>query len=120
MKLPWPLALMALTLVACGETPEQHQARQREAADRQLISESEWFLRKAMREPDSTVLDSVHIAAGTFAEAKVVCGKVNGRNGFGGMTGFQRFVVMAGKVPMVESDGVGQRGFRDVWDKAGC
>ena len=44
----------------------------------------------------------------------VVCGEVNAKNGFGGYTGYKKFVVLAG-IPIVDS---GDRAFANVWNKS--
>jgi hypothetical protein len=47
---------------------------------------------KMMRDPDSTVFGDRKSATGYYVP--VVCGTVNGKNGFGGMTGQKRFVAL--------------------------
>lgn len=42
-----------------------------------------------LRDPQSAVFDGVHVSRGP--SLPLVCGWVNSRNGFGGMTGRQRF-----------------------------
>ncbi|MBS7669366.1 hypothetical protein [Croceicoccus gelatinilyticus] len=74
-------------------------------------------LRAGMREPDAMEVRGVHVAARGLNGASVLCGEVNGRNGYGGMTGFQRFMVIA-DVPMTER--AGGENFGGLWSDAGC
>lgn len=50
----------------------------------------------ALRDPSSAAFQGLRkhrIGGGFEITAVAICGEVNGRNGFGGMTGFTRFVV---------------------------
>lgn len=57
------------------------------------ISEIEETMRASSRNPETVEFRNV-IYADT-GRTQWVCGEINGENGFGGMTGFQRFVVSA-------------------------
>lgn len=115
------LILAALALAAgCSETAEDRAQRQKQVADREMIIEAKWRLEQAARNPDSARTREVHMGALTYAGQKVVCGEFNGQNGFGGMSGFQRFMMIGGKVPLL--DGTGKDGdfFDGAWREAGC
>ena len=57
---------------------------------------------KMMRDPDSAVFDHVFFVNDRKSETgyfvPVVCGTVNGKNGFGGMTGARQFVAVMSDV----------------------
>lgn len=80
------LAFVALS--ACATTPAVlRQVSQSEAQQAQA------FIRKNMREPDSAEFRNFRayqIANGETA----ICADLNGRNGFGGMTGFHPALVI--------------------------
>lgn len=110
------IALAGLALVGCGPaTPEQLAMR----AERDLIIDAKWRLEQAARNPDRLETRDVHIGTGQIAGMKVVCGELNGENGLGGMSGYQRFVVVDGKVPVVARTG-GDPIVADLWMQAGC
>lgn len=54
---------------------------------------------------------------GKAAGSEIVCGEVNSRNGFGGMTGFQRYVSNGGVATVLEEQ-MSPADFAQVW--AGC
>lgn len=60
---------------------------------------------------------NVRVARPGIGGQPIVCGEVNARNGLGGMTGYQRFMVIA-NVPMTEMSG--GEGFDSIWLDAGC
>lgn len=52
---------------------------------------AEGMIRQKLRDPDSAKFRDVRV--GGSVNGKIICGYVNSRNGFGGMTGDQRFAV---------------------------
>jgi hypothetical protein len=59
------------------------------------------YFADSLREPSSAVFRNVFIGKRPIPTPKskiVVCGEVNARNGFGGMTGFQAFIVSGDSV----------------------
>ena len=66
------------------------------------------LVRARLRDPKSAEFRNV------TTHGRVVCGEVNARNGFGGMTGFQRFVA-AGDSAFVESEVKG--GLSTIWNR---
>lgn len=65
----WFVAALVVSLGACSSSK----------------SEAEDAVRNAMRDPDSATFRNVESREG------VVCGEVNGKNGYGGYAGFRRF-----------------------------
>jgi hypothetical protein len=53
-------------------------------------AKNEEIVRQKVRDPDSATFRNVFFS--DKSGAPVTCGEVNSRNGFGGYTGFQRFV----------------------------
>lgn len=65
-------------------SPEATEFAYKEAAE-QLV-------RERLREPDSAEFSSLVVYPGSDDRSTIICGYVNSRNGFGGMTGPQRFI----------------------------
>ncbi len=59
-------------------------------------------VRAKLRDPESAEFTSMKVYPETDDRATIICGYVNSRNGFGGMTGPQRFI--AGGVVMLEEE----------------
>jgi hypothetical protein len=51
------------------------------------------MVRKELRDPDSAQFSDVRVIEASSELPKAICGKINSRNGFGGMAGWQRFIV---------------------------
>lgn len=65
------------------------------------VSSAARYFADSLREPSSAVFRNVFIGKRpkpTTTSKIVVCGEVNARNGFGGMTGFQPFIVSGDEV----------------------
>ncbi len=89
----------------------------RESAERREQDE-QWSIhmqdrvREQLKDPDSAVFRNARTYHGSGAP--VVCGEVNSRNSFGGMSGYQRFVA-AGSVIALDEQVEG--GVREVWKR---
>lgn len=83
-----------------------------------MISEAQSRLRLGARKPESVEFRDVRLGSREISGSKVVCGEITGENGFGGMSGFERFIMIDGKVPL--TDGPGQKIFEKMWLEAGC
>lgn len=70
-----------------------------------------------LRDPDSARFRNEKL--GSYQGNPVVCGEVNAKNGFGGMTGFSRFISNGGDATVTESD-MEPAEFSKVWDTMGC
>lgn len=71
-------------------------------------------LRDKLRDPDSAVFRNEAFFSGGIVP--VVCGEVNSKNGFGGMTGFQRFFAAGDKMAVIESE-MADGEMQKMWDK---
>ena len=76
-------------------------------------------LKERLRDPESAQFTDIHY--GTISSegrsAVVVCGRVNSKNGFGGMTGSQRFIGLSSAVFLEEE---GASAVNEAWRSAGC
>lgn len=78
--------------------PRPPQVERAEPAPR-LMDEIEWKLvaeetiRKRLRDPDSAEFSDLMVFPRIEGRSAIICGYVNSRNGFGGLTGRQRFIV---------------------------
>ncbi len=85
--------------VPAMETPASIEQQQRDRAPYYILSQQR-EIKKRLKDPESAQFRN---SAFYNSKVPVVCGEVNSKNGFGGYTGFQRFVA-AGKVVVVESE----------------
>ena len=67
-----------------------------------LIDTSKDAIRAKLRDPDSAQFRNVKFYSG--GGAPVVCGEVNGKNGFGGRAGYQRFIQAGDVFGALESE----------------
>lgn len=104
-----------ITMSACGpgESPEERERRE-------FIFEGKWRLEQSARNPDRFETRNEHIATGMYGGQRVVCLEYNGENGFGGMSGWKRAMMVGAVVPMTESYGKEQEFFEAAWREAGC
>jgi hypothetical protein len=77
------------------------------------ISSSEQSVKEKLRDPDSAEFRNVRFYSG--AGVPVSCGEVNAKNGFGGYTGFERFVAMGPEMAYLDSEVA--EGIGEVWNK---
>ena len=70
-----------------------------------------------LRDPSSAEYRNEHL--GNYKGAQVVCGEVNAKNGFGGMTGFERYVSNGGEATVLASE-MDPSEFSTVWSTMGC
>lgn len=78
MRALWCLGLALVALSGCDRAKEARQIKAAEAA-----------IAAQLRDPSSAQFRNVHVPA-----IGVVCGEVNGKNGFGAYNGFRRFMVV--------------------------
>lgn len=71
-------------------------------------------VRDKLRDPDSAVFRNEAFYSGGVVP--VVCGEVNSKNGFGGMTGFQRFFAAGDKMAVIESE-MADGEMQKTWDE---
>lgn len=79
------ILMILLALSGCGAVRHGRAA-----------SDAEGAIRRSMRDPESTTFRDVFSPG--HANQQVVCGEVNSANGFGGKTGYRRFISTAGTV----------------------
>lgn len=107
--------LLALFIVsACGDR-ESHERFKQDVDDMGLVDTAKEDVRKILRDPDSAIFPSASVSR--KMGKPVVCGQVNARNGFGGMTGPKRFVAIPTALAVTE-DNMDQSEFQKVWNSA--
>lgn len=77
--------LCALSLSACGDS---ETARLSTRNDQKILAAKD-LVKAKLRDPESAIFSEV-----TISPLSAVCGFVNSRNGFGGMGGRSRFIVV--------------------------
>ena len=101
--------MVALTLSRCGDEETSQVAPNLtiyKSAAKELVKEH-------LRDPSSAEFSDLHVAAGGTRDA-TVCGRVNARNGVGGMTGAKRFI--AGGTVVLEEE-VGASSMDQLWQR---
>lgn len=74
--------------VPAMETPASIEQQQRDRAPYYILSQQR-EIKKRLKDPESAQFRN---SAFYNSKVPVVCGEVNSKNGFGGYTGFQRFI----------------------------
>lgn len=70
------------------------------------------LVRQRLRDPGSAEFSDIRVVPGIVGRSTIVCGSVNSRNAFGGMSGPQRFVV-GGTVAIEEE--IGAVAMNELW-----
>jgi len=82
-------------------------------ADSGAIINAERILKMSSKDADSLQFrNEFNSSYGSGGD--VVCGAVNGKNGFGGYSGFKRFIVQSG-ISMIDNHN--EKSFESAWDK---
>ena len=96
-------------VAACGNG----EAARQSVEDDKLIFVGQDNIKARLRDPSSAEFTGVYVSR--KAGVPAICGTVNSRNGFGGMSGPKRFVT--GGATAVESDGtMDAANFKQSWD----
>lgn len=110
-RVPIALAMIA-GLCACSDNNDYEYAGGRTALDMRVGAQE--TIKGKLRDPDSAEFSEVHISAKSGMH--IVCGKVNSRNGFGGMGGAQYFISNGVNLAFLEEE-VGGDGWAEVWNR---
>jgi len=112
MKRTVLIGLCAIALSSCGDSGSS--AASGEPSETEMMSRyqvaSKNKLEESLRDPGSAKYQDVsahRVASGGF----VFCGRVNAKNGFGGYTGFERFIAS----PVIVGTESTVDGFDKVW-----
>ena len=85
MKHGFLVVASAGLLCSCGPKPQADTGPSDEAYKLVMVDK----LKAHLRDPDSAVIEGEYLSKKTMP---ALCGYVNSKNGFGGMTGRQRFI----------------------------
>lgn len=99
--------MLAAASVAYAQSPAFTQAQRAEGEAK--IRGAAAYLAKTMRDPSSASFRNVFIEKRVTEDGRepiTVCGEVNGRNGYGGFTGFQAFIAIGDKVEVGKALGL--------------
>ena len=109
--------LMSTIAFGCKSDKQKEQERienEKKSFESNMIYYSRESVLNKLKDPNSANFEDVYLSSD-----KVVCGKVNSKNSFGGYTGYKRFV-SGGKTEgtFIEDEPVlPPRMFQEVWDK---
>lgn len=84
-------SILAITGLLAWQYQNGKYAVGNDSPNRNLESTAKESIRNLLKDKDSAQFRSV--TAIVYGTSKSVCGEVNGKNGFGGFTGFQKFLV---------------------------
>ena len=101
----------ALLLTACGSDNSQPSSGEIEAI---VQTEAKRLVLAKLRDPDSAVFSDIHVSS--KSGQPIACGKVNSKNGFGGMGGAERFVSNGGGLAFLEEE-TQAGGMDEVWSR---
>jgi hypothetical protein len=87
------LAIGLVAVLAVGSCPRRGGHSGGEVADPSYKAAAQSLVRQRLRDPASAEFSDLRVIPGRSQGSKTVCGRVNARNGFGGMTGPGRFIV---------------------------
>lgn len=91
----------------------------RQYADKTLqqiwIIKSQEAIQRRLKDPDSAEFRNVEFYSG--GSVPVACGEVNAKNGFGGYTGFERFIASGTKLAILASDMQSPTEMQNIWVK---
>lgn len=106
------IAALSFLLVSCGNQSDTTNGQSETDIDTWKYM-AEQDVKQRLRDPDSAVFGNVQVRKN--GEITAVCGTVNSRNGFGGMSGPTRFV-WGNTVVHIEGDGqVAPETFAALW-----
>lgn len=109
------LALGAAALIALSSKPSTSGGGAPSPSDYEVLAMQN--VRNSLRDPSSADFRNLAIT-GRIAPG-VVCGEVNSKNGFGGYSGFRRFISGGpGLATQIEGEGMDPDEFQIAWDKA--
>lgn len=94
----------ALPTLACPVFDDHRPAKD-------MIAAAQCLIRDNAKDPSSVRFRNVYVGTISFVSGpqagitvRAVCGEMIGRNGYGGMTGWQGFTYMAGDDPFYQAD----------------
>jgi hypothetical protein len=96
------------------QKPEDKQRFKQAVGIEGLKRSAQEDIKAILRDPDSALFSSINVSQRT--SARVVCGIVNSRNGFGGMTGGKRFISSPGVISVVEGENIKASEFEKSWN----
>lgn len=101
--------LILLALAGCNKSAES----EREHHDLAYAEEGKAEIAKLLRDPSSAKFGEARVSR--KQGPPVICGTVNSRNGFGGMTGDKRFIAAPGVISVVEGENMTEAEFSGSW-----
>lgn len=103
---------MAVALAGCNQSDDIEYSGGRSELD--ITTGAQEAIKAKLRDPDSAKFSAVHVSSKSGMD--IVCGKVNSRNGFGGMGGSQQFISNGVTLAFLEED-VEDGTWPQVWQK---
>lgn len=116
MKRPFLVLAGSMILAGCGSVSDEvgpsddGMDKFRQAA---WVEKGKEAIKAKLKDPDSAQFRNVNFFSG--GGVPTACGEVNAKNGFGGYSGFERFIAAGDAIAFTESQIEG--GLGPAWDK---
>lgn len=98
------LCAFSFALYQCSKPKSPHELARKSEEAAQL--DSIGAVRASLKDPDSA----------EFRNIRGICGEVNSKNGFGGMSGFKRYVGNS-EIVAIDGENIDSEQFQLVWDR---
>lgn len=98
-----------IAVSACGSGSRENSP---ETIDSMVEVGAKDLIKSKLRDPDSAVFDQVRVSR--KSGHPIACGTVNSKNGFGGMTGAQRFISNGATLAFIEEE-MADGAINEVW-----
>lgn len=99
-------------LAACGSADNTGSSGARQLTAYSAKAVAEELIKPRLKDPSSAEFSNITFKQETASRSMIICGYVNSKNGFGGMTGPQRFVT-GGTVAIEEE--IGAANMNALW-----
>lgn len=108
--------ILAFTVIqSCSKKKSSSSITADDIFDRHTyLNAAKALVRQKLRDPGSAEFSALQLRPGSNGSSANVCGFVNSRNGFGGMTGPMRFI--AGHTVVLEEE-IGEPSMNQLWNE---
>lgn len=96
------------------ESPPTKSSELSSIESAQMIVLGEEYVKRRLKDPDSAKFQNQFIGKRGFP-----CGEVNSKNGFGGFTGYKRYIVVSAELTVIEGENMELSEFDTSWNE-GC
>lgn len=107
------LILAFLLLLGVASMFSNNKAGNETPSEYQMQELSEKMIKDRLKDPDSAEFRNFNLGANGHP-----CGEVNSKNGFGGYTGFKRYMIASEDIISIEGEaGISDSDFNSLWQQ---